>query len=84
MDESGIPLNPWPPNIIARRSQKKVRYRVSGNKQQIIILACGNAVGQALSPMVIFEGKNLNYDWTTGEAPGTPYGMSGKERTDQE
>ena len=84
MDESGMPLNPRPPNIVAKRGQKKVRYRVSGNKQQITILACGNAVGQALPPMVIFEGKNLNHAWTVGEIPGTLYGMSGKGWTDQE
>ena len=84
MDESGIPLNPRPPNIVAKRGQKKVRYRVSGNKQQIKILACGNAVGQALPPMVTFEGKNLNHEWTVGEVPGTLYGMSGKGWTDQE
>lgn len=29
MDESGMPLDPRPPNIIARRGQKKVRYRVA-------------------------------------------------------
>ena len=29
--------------------------------------------------MVVFEGKNLNHDWTLGEVPGTLYGMVGKD-----
>ena len=26
MDESGVPLDPHPPNVVAERGQKKVRY----------------------------------------------------------
>ena len=63
---------------------KKVRYRVSGKKEQITIIACANALGQCLPPMVIFEGKYLNHQWTLGEVPGTYYGMSDKGWTDQE
>ena len=84
MDESGMPLDPRPPNVIAKRGQKKVRYRVSGKKDQITVLGCVNAVGQFIPPMVIFEGKYLNHQWTEGEVPGTYYGMSGKGWTDQE
>ena len=65
MDESGIPLDPRPPNVVTKREQKKVRYRVSGKKEQI-------------PPMIIFEGKYLNHLWTQHEVPGTFYGISGK------
>ena len=78
MDETGIPLDPRPPNIVVKCGQKKVRYRVSGKKEQVSVLGCANAVGQAIPPMVIFDGKYLNYQWTLGEVPGTYYGMSGK------
>ena len=61
---------------------REVRYRVSSKKEQITVLACSNAVGQAIPPMVIFEEKNLNHDWTLGEVPGTFYGMSNKGWTD--
>jgi len=53
MDESGMLLDPHPPNVIAKRGQKKVRYQVSGKKEQITILGCANALGQAIPPMVI-------------------------------
>jgi len=84
MDETGVPLDPRPPNVITKRGQKKVRYRQSGKKEQISVIGCGNAAGQAIPPMVIFEGKYLNYLWTIGEVPGTIYGMSEKGWTDQE
>lgn len=61
-----------------------MRYRVSGKKEQITVLGCANAIGQSIPPMVIFEGKYLNHEWTKGEVPGTYYGMSGKGWTDQE
>ena len=71
MDESGMPLDARPPNVIAKRGQKKVRYRQAGKKEQISVIACANAVGQSIPPMVIFEGKYLNLQWTVGEVPGT-------------
>lgn len=84
IDETGMPLDPRPPNIVVKCGQKKVRYRVSGKKEQITVLGCANAIGQSIPPMVIFEGKHLNHQWTIGEVPGTYYGMSGKGWTDQE
>ena len=30
MDESGLPLNPRPPKVVAFRGLKKVRYQCSG------------------------------------------------------
>ena len=31
MDETGLPLNPRPPKVVALRSQKKVRHQCSGS-----------------------------------------------------
>ena len=50
MDETGIPLDPRPPNIVTKCGQKKVCYRVSGKKEQITVLGCANAIGQAIPP----------------------------------
>ena len=55
MDESGMPLVHRPPNVIARRGQKKVRYRVAGKQEQISVIGCVKAIGQSIPPMVIFE-----------------------------
>ena len=78
MDESGIPLDPKAPNVVAVKGTKKVRYRSSGRKGQVTIVACGNAAGQVIPPMVIFDAKNLNHAWTDNEIPGTKYGLSDK------
>ncbi len=84
MDESGVPLDHKPPKVIAIKGTKKVHCRTSGNKAQITIIACANATGSIIPPMVIFEGQRLNPEWTTGEVPGTLYGMSERGWTDQE
>lgn len=84
MDESGLPLDHKPSKVIAVKGTKRVHCRTSGNKMQITILACANAVGTMVPPMVIFEGKRLNPEWTKGEVPCTLYGMSDKGWTDME
>ncbi len=80
----GFPLTLVPPNIITKSGQKKVRYRVSGKKEQITVIGCVNAIRNSIPSMIIFEGKYLNHLWTQNEVPGTYYGMSGKGWTDQE
>ena len=78
VDESGVPFNPRPPKVVSEkgRQTKKVRYRCSGRKGQITIVACANAAGQAIPPMVIFNASKLNPAWTKGEILGTQYGLS--------
>ena len=61
VDETRMPLDPKSPNIITKKGVKKVRYRTSGRKGQITVVACGNAAGQVIPPMVIFEAKKLNH-----------------------
>ena len=84
MDESGLPLDHKPPKVITLKGQKKVHCKTSGNKMQITVLACASAAGCVVPPMVIFEGKRLNPEWTKGEVPDTLYGMSDKGWTDME
>ena len=45
MDETGVPLEPCPPKIVAAKGQKKTRYRTSGQKSQITVTGCGRATG---------------------------------------
>ena len=76
VDERGIPFDPRAPNVVAPKGTKKVRYRSSGRKGQVTIVGCASAAGQAIPPMVIFDAKRLNPEWTKGEFPGTTYGLS--------
>lgn len=72
MDETGLPLNPRPPKVVALRGQKKVRYQCPGSKSRITVLGCGNGTGQMIPPFVIFDAKHL---WTIGDVSGTRYGL---------
>ena len=40
--------------------------------------ACGNAAGQVIPPMIIFDVKKLCHAWTRGEVLGTIYALSDK------
>ena len=84
MDESGVPLEPRPPKVIAKKGQKKVRYRTSGTKAQITILGCGSATGQIIPPFIIFAAKQVNPLWTANEVSGSRYAVSDKGWVDQE
>lgn len=84
MDQSGMPLDPHSSKCVTKRGQKKVRYHVSGKKEQITVLGCVNVIGQSISPMIIYDGKYLNHQWTVWELPVTYYGMSDKGWTEQE
>ena len=63
---------------------RKVHGPASGDKTQITVVACANAAGYALPPMVIFKGEKFNYQWSIGEVSNTLYGMSDSGWIDQE
>ena len=71
MDETGVPLEPCPPKIVARKGQKKVRYQTSGQKQQITVIGCESATGQCLPPFIIFAAKKVNHLWCRNEVMPT-------------
>ena len=84
MDETGVPLEPCPPKVVARRGQKKVQYRTSGTKAQITVIGCGSATGQVLPPFIIFAAKQLNPFWMSDEVSGSRYAVSNKGWIDQD
>ena len=71
MDEIGIALNTHDPQVVAKQQQKKIRYRTTGNKNQVTVIACVNARGQCIPPVIILEIENgvekrrscWNYMW---------------------
>ena len=78
VDESGIPLDPKAPKVVTLQGTRKARYQSPGRKGQITIVACGNAAGQVIPPLIIFDAKNVRHAWTKNEVPGTMYGASEK------
>jgi hypothetical protein len=75
-DESGLPLDHCPSSVITTKGQKHARVITSGNKKQITVLACGNAAGYVIPPLVIFARKTFNAELAIGEIPSTMYGLS--------
>ena len=84
LDETGMPLNPSPPHLVATRGMKNPSAVGSGDKSQITVLACCSASGYVLPPFVILDRLSLTQDFTVGEVPGTVYGLSKKGWIDGE
>ena len=59
-DETGLPLDHTPSSAIVIKDQKHPRALTSGNKKHISVLACNNASGYVIPPLVIFGRKGLN------------------------
>ena len=76
MDETGMPLDPNPSSIIAPVEYKHVSCMRSNDKSQITVVACCNASGNVILPLVVFDRKFLKPEYTHGEVPGTVYALS--------
>ena len=75
-DETGMPLSPKGIRVVAKTGSKNVCSVSGDTKSQVTVLACTCANGSAIPPLVIFDRKTLNPELTTGEVPGTIYGLS--------
>ena len=85
MDETGIQMEHVPTNVVARKGSKIVPGRVSNNRENITVIACVNALGTAMPPMVIAKGKTYKslLNFVTSDAPqGTIFTYSEKAWTD--
>ena len=61
-----------------------MKCRTSGDKSQITVVGCINAVGQAIPPFVIFKAKTLSPLWMKNGVPGTAYACSANGWIDTE
>ena len=48
-DETGMPLDPAPPKVIAQKGQKHTESITTGNKTQITVLSCCSVSGHVLT-----------------------------------
>lgn len=84
MDETGMPLNPKPPKTVHAKGDKNPFSVCGDTKAQITVVGCVSAAGQCLPPMVIWDRKKLNREFTKKEIPGTIYGLCSKGWMNQE
>lgn len=53
-DETGMPLDPRSLKVVVQAGSKHSQAICTGNKVQVTVLACCNAAGYAMPPMVVF------------------------------
>ncbi|KAJ8884790.1 hypothetical protein PR048_010986 [Dryococelus australis] len=79
MDETGLPLNNKPGEVIAEKGSRSVSLITSGEKGETIsVLACANGEGSFIPPYYIFKGENSKNEYTYGMPPGSVAKMSHK------
>ena len=75
-DETGIPLNPPCPKVIDKVGTRNPCYVTGDSKVQVTVLACTNAAGIVIPPMVVMKKRPITEHICEGEVPGTAYGLS--------
>ena len=83
-DESGFPLSPAPPRVIAKKGEKHPSAITNLYRNQVSVLACCNAAGYSIPPLVIFDRKTLKPELCDGEVPGTMYALNGSGWMDRD
>lgn len=58
LDENNFRLDHEPPYQLARKGAKRVPGRTSMSRESLTVVACGNAAGEKIPPMVIVRGKS--------------------------
>ena len=70
MDESGFGVGESQTTKVLVPLDRKQKYKVVAGKQEwVTVIECINAAGGALTPMIIFKGKNLNSGWLPPQTP---------------
>lgn len=70
-DETGKQLEHTPVNVIARRGSKSVVGRTGNDRSNITIMACVNATGDSMPPMLIVKGKTKSL-YSASTQPSLP------------
>nr|XP_023016380.1 tigger transposable element-derived protein 6-like [Leptinotarsa decemlineata] len=79
IDETGVQLNNNPGKVIATKGAKSVHSVTSGEKGETMsVIACCNAAGNFLSPVVIIKGVIRKPEFQDGLPPGSDVYMNKK------
>jgi hypothetical protein len=70
MDESGFGIGEEQALKVLVHLDSTQKHKVIGGKQEwVTLIECINAAGEALAPLVIFKGKDLNARWINESSP---------------
>ena len=70
MDETGLSMEHSPQSVIARRGVNTVPGRVSCSRENVTVIACINAAGTTMPPMIIVKGKTHRSLWAYNTQDG--------------
>lgn len=84
VDETGVTTVQAPSRVVARRGVKQVGAMTSGERGQLVSIACAvQAQGNATPPFFVFPRKNFRRHFVNGGPPGS-YGSANKSGWMQE
>ncbi|XP_072395012.1 uncharacterized protein [Diabrotica undecimpunctata] len=64
MDEKGCRLTIHiQQTILAKKGAKRIHLTAPKHGENVSIVGCGNALGQASPPFIVFKGKKLKPEW---------------------
>jgi len=64
IDEKGCQLKLHKtPQVLAERGSKRVHFVASEHGENVTIVSCGNALGHAIPPMILFKGTRMKPEW---------------------
>jgi hypothetical protein len=70
MDESGFGIGEEQVMEVLVYLDSKQKHKVIGGKQEwVTAIECINAAGEALAPLLIFKGQNINTGWINEQSP---------------
>ena len=76
-DETGFPYDPRQCKVIGQKGKPLLRVTGGPGRQNTTVLACCNAAREALPPLLVFQGKNLQSTWKgQNDLKGTMYAVS--------
>lgn len=79
MDEKGCRLTlHHQQRVLARKGERRVHIIAPEHAENVTVVACGSAIGQAIPPMVLFKGKRCKDEWKEDMPPGTVIQMTPK------
>ncbi|KAJ4442643.1 hypothetical protein ANN_04232 [Periplaneta americana] len=77
MDESGLPLNNRPLKIVSQKGKREIISLTNVERgQNVTVVACCNAAGAYIPPMVIFKGVRNSIMYKDDLPPGSVVEMS--------
>ena len=62
-DESGLPSEPKKCKVISLKGQKTLQIVTGSDRENTTVLAAVSASGKTFSPLIIFQGKQVQTTW---------------------